>query len=140
MRYRTEAELTTPVAQYLRRKGFRLQETELQFYDYSIDLYAFCHTSDLTLSVELKVTDWRRAIQQAHIYQLCSDLVMIALPQETVHRVDIEALADMGIGLLSVGISGRCRLMLEPQISPVISSTYRETHIELMKGTRSGKR
>ncbi len=41
-----EADLLRPVSDYFRRKGFRWQTTELQFYEYNIDVYAAAPASD----------------------------------------------------------------------------------------------
>jgi len=137
MHLRNEAELTNPVAMYLRRKGYRLQATELQFYDYRIDIYGFSRVSDLTVSVELKVKDWRRAFQQALVYQLCSDLVFMALPKETVHRVDRSMLETEGIGLIVVAENNRCRMILDPRVSCVMSDSYKRHNIDMLRRTRS---
>ena len=133
MRHRREHELTLPVTRYFKRKGYRWQTTELQFYEYSIDIYGFSRIANLTISVELKIGNWRRAFQQALVYQLCSDLVLMALPQETVHRVDHDLLRAEGIGLLSVGRSNRCHMVLRPRPSPVVCKNYKRRNISILK-------
>lgn len=137
MRHRIEAELTKPVARYFSRKGYRWQATELQFFEYNIDIYAFSRICDLTISVELKIKNWRRAFEQALIYQLCSDLVLIALPKETVHRVDHDLLKPEGIGLLYVGLNNRCQVIVEPRPSCVLSDTYKSRNIDFLMKQRS---
>jgi len=137
MRHRIEAELTEPVARYFTRKGYRWQAKELQFYEYNIDIYGFSPTSDLTISVELKIKNWRRAFEQTLIYQLCSDLVLMALPKETIHRVDQKLLEMEGIGLLCVGLNNRCQIILEPRRSDVIIDSYKSVNIDLLRNERS---
>ena len=73
-----ESALTDPIAAYVRRKSFRLQTRELQFYEYRIDLFAFSRLLGLTIAVEMKLLRWRRAVEQALLYQLCADKVFIA--------------------------------------------------------------
>ena len=137
MRLRKEVELTNPVALYFHRKGYRWQATELQFYDYNIDIYGFSRVSDLTVSVELKIKNWRRAFEQALVYQLCSDLVFMALPKETVHRVDQTMLEAEGIGLISVAENNRCQIIVKPRSSHVMNDSYRRHNIDMLRQTRS---
>ena len=137
MRHRKEAELTEPVARYLRRKGYRWQTTELQFYEYCIDIYGFSQVANLTVSVELKIKNWKRAFEQSLVYQLCSDLVFMALPNETVHYVDPSVLEAEGIGLISVGTNNRCQIIVEPNPSNVMRDNYRRQNIDLLRQKRS---
>ena len=137
MHYRKEVELTEPVARYFHRKGYRWQATELQFYDYCIDIYGFSRVTNLTVSVELKIKNWRRAFEQSLVYQLCSDFVFIALPKETVHRVDQSILEAEGIGLISVGTNNRCQMIVEPRPSYVMSDSYRRQNIDFLRHKRS---
>ena len=137
MRHRREAELTDPVARYFTRKGYRWQAMELQFYEYNIDIYGFSRISDLTISVELKIKNWRRAFEQTLVYQLCSDLVLMALPKETIHRVDQGLLEAEGIGLLCVGSNNRCKMIVEPRRSYVMIDTYKRHNIDLLRQERS---
>jgi len=137
MRPKRETELIYPVARYFMHKGFRWQVTELQFYEYIIDIYGFSRISDLTISVELKIKNWRRAFEQTLVYQLCSDLVLMALPKETVHRVDQGLLKSEGIGLLCVGSNNRCQIIVEPRLSYVMIDTYKRRNIDLLRQERS---
>ena len=137
MHHRKEAELAEPVARYFFRKGYRWQTTELQFYDYNIDIYGFSRLSDITVSVELKIKNWRRAFEQALVYQLCSDLVLMALPKETIHRVDRDLLQAEGIGLLAVGSNNRCQMIVGPRPSCVMSDSYKRHYINLLRQKRS---
>ncbi len=60
---KTESSLYDPVSRYVRRRNFRWQHPEVQFYAYSIDLYAFSRVDDLTIAVELKLLKWKRAFE-----------------------------------------------------------------------------
>ena len=134
--HKKEASLYHPVSKYVHRKGFRLQHPEMPFYEYSIDLYGFSRVRHLTVAVELKLTKWKRAFQQAILYQLCSDLVYIAMPAAAIRRVDLCLLEQYGIGLLSVDPTDRCREILGPVRSEVLSRSYKNAFIELVrKGT-----
>lgn len=139
LKRRSEASLLLPVSRYLRRRGFRRQTQELRFYEYRIDLCATRRSGETTVAVELKVEDWRRAFQQALIYQLCCDWSWIAMPAENTGRVDATLLSAHGIGLISVGGNGRCRELLPPKLSEATSPSYRASYAKLIEG-RAGDR
>lgn len=78
-------------------------------------------SSDLTvIAIELKVENWRQALWQASVYQLCADLAYVAIREEYTHRVDQSYLGELGIGLISVG-EVAARLDLEPERSSVLN-------------------
>ena len=98
----TEAILAERIAQALHRKGYTVF-TEVPFWLRRIDLVACLPDSDGCLAVEAKLTDWRKAIEQASIYQLCAERVVIAMPDCYAHRPDTGKLEHEGIGLWAVG-------------------------------------
>jgi len=134
--HKLESSLYRPVATYTRNRGFRWQRPEVQFYEYRIDLYGFSRRDNLTVAVELKLKDWRRAFQQTLIYQLCSDLVYVAVPYKTSLRVDTALLHAHGIGLVAVGDSGRCQEVLRATQSHVVRQHYRSEYIDILKGIK----
>lgn len=127
-----ESALLPPVAGYMRRHGFSRQQEEMQFFDYSIDLYGFSKRDGKTTAIELKLERWTRALQQALIYQLCADLVYIALPAEVIDRVEQVSLAKHGIGLIAV-LPTRCTIVLDAIPSSVIIRSYRDFYIHLLQ-------
>lgn len=134
MFHRCESSLLKPVASYLRDKSFCQQMSQLRFYEYSIDLYAFSENKALTVAVELKVDKWRRALEQALIYQLCSDWVFIAMPRTSISRVDGALLDKHGIGLIAVDETGDCEELRSSSLSSVLCSEYRDAYIQLLRG------
>lgn len=58
--------------------------------------------TDLVVSIEAKLTKWRDALGQAKRYQHFSNLVFVALPQNTVRNVNRELFIKSNIGVLSV--------------------------------------
>jgi hypothetical protein len=128
-----EAQLYDPVARFLRNQGFRLQLPEVPFYEYRIDLYSFCKKTDITVAVELKLTDWRRAFEQALLYQLCSDLVYVAMPERSANRVVREDFVENGIGLIAVQDSGKCQLLVQAIEHSEVRLFYRRSQIEYLK-------
>jgi len=129
-----EALLLPPIAAYARRKSFRWQRPELQFYEYRIDLYAFSRAQNLTVAIELKLHNWRRAFQQALVYQLCSDLVFIAVPIERISAINLNLLGEHGIGLIGVFGDHSCRQLLAASRSTVVRADYRQEYVEMLLG------
>ncbi|MGD0552705.1 MAG: hypothetical protein ABSB25_08645 [Sedimentisphaerales bacterium] len=128
-----ETALLEPVAKYVRKKGYRFQESEVDFYDYRVDLYAFSRALKQTVAIELKVRDWRRAFEQAIIYQLCADHVYIAMPMESIARIDRIMLAKNDIGLIGVSIGRGCKQILKAGQSHVVREWYKEAFIKSLQ-------
>jgi len=132
--FRRESSLADPVAAYFNRKSYHFQERELPFFDYRIDLYNYSRPSNMTVAVEFKLTNWRRAFEQSLIYQLCADLVYIAMPAPFIHRVDLKLLSTHGIGLISVAERPRCRQIIAPIQSQEVRSYYKNDIVEILQG------
>jgi hypothetical protein len=128
-----EQDLLAPVSGFARRKGFRFQQAELPFFEYRIDLYGFSRPTSETIAIELKMTDWKRALYQSMIYQLCSDYVYIAVPLKSARRVDLSILEAHGVGLIVVDESLRCSIDLEAKKSSEVREYYREPYMELLR-------
>ena len=131
--FRSEALLLPHVASYARRRSFPFQKPEMPFFEYRVDLYGFSRKLDLTLAIELKLTKWQRALEQALLYRLCADLVFIALPRTSVGRVDTALLRSYGIGLLAVGTTGRCQELVTPLQSCIVRPYYRAEFIHELR-------
>jgi hypothetical protein len=95
-------------------------------------MYVYSQREDIAVAVELKLTKWSRALEQALLYQLCSDLVYIAMPQSEIKRVDLRALGEHGIGLIAVG-EERCKEMLRAAPSEVVRKHYREEYLTMLR-------
>ena len=130
--FRREKELAFPVKRYLRNRAFHRQLSEVPFYEYRMDMYGYSRRDDLTVAIELKLRKWPRAVEQALLYQLCSDLVYIALPRGEIRRVDINILMEHGVGLLSVE-EARCREIVSAQPSPVLRKHYRDNYLAMLR-------
>jgi hypothetical protein len=131
--FREESALLEPVQGNFRRRGYRRQRDEVQFFEYSIDLYGYAAGLGSTMAVELKLNRWMRAFEQAIIYQLCADYVYLALPMRTVERVDKPLLKRHGIGLIGVHPGSRCVLVFDAIQSSVVMPTYRDYYVRLMQ-------
>jgi len=137
-KFSKESQLREPVARFAKGLGFSLQSIELPFYEYRIDLYGFSRKEDATIAVELKLNDWRRALLQTLLYQLCADWVYIAMPKHSVQRVDVSELESSGVGLIAVLNSGRCACVLPAKPHSEVRKTYRLSQINYLKETACG--
>jgi len=102
----------------------------LPFYEYRIDLFGYSRSADQCLAIEMKLQKWQRALQQALIYQMCSELVSIVLPSATLARIDVDALRRCRVGLIGVYPSGACREVVVPRLSSELRMHYRNAYIE----------
>lgn len=99
-------------------------------------MYGYSRHENLTVAVELKMARWSRAIEQALLYQLCSDLVYIALPRSRVKGVDVSMLKEHGVGLIAVE-NGRCREVVRPLLSPFVRKHYRDRYLSMLWGRKA---
>ena len=129
----TRESMLLPAVQAYFRRRYTKTATEVQFYEHRIDMYGYSAKTNRTVAVELKLRNWRRALQQALVYQLCSDYVFIAVPEETARRMDLEALRVHGIGLLSVSKS-RCVEQLPAHSSGVLKQRYKAVYTAMVGG------
>jgi hypothetical protein len=130
MSHLLESELLEPVSAFLRDRGCEFLVPELMFFDRGIDVYGICGGRTKTsYAVELKLTDWRKALKQAAIYQLCSDFCYVALPSRTIACVDPEPFKESGVGLLSVREDNSVTIIFEASKSrekrPFYSKKFR---------------
>ncbi len=137
--FRFEHEMAKPVSKYLRHRGFRFQGEEVNFYEYRIDLYAFSRVEDSSIAVELKLMNWRRALTQSLIYQLCADYVYAALPKAAIGDTMLQAFRDSGLGVIAVTKS-RCIQILQPMPSLEVRSSYRGALVKHLTADRNAFR
>jgi len=97
-----ELELVKPVSDYFKKQGYSVKyEVRIGFC--RADLVCFKQVD--TIAVELKLSNWKKAIVQAKNYQLGADYVYIVFPMMKSYNVIRKAeniLKKEGIGLLVV--------------------------------------
>lgn len=116
----SERSLCTQLEEYLVSNGFQTFR-EVPLLSRRIDLLGV-NDSEI-VAVELKVRDWRRALQQALSNRLCADRVYIALLNKYVHRVDVMWFRRFGVGVFAVDRD--VHLILEAPYSKVIHPSLR---------------
>ena len=97
-----ELELFKPVYDYFARQGYIIKR-EIKIGYHKADIVAF--KNGLVTAVELKITDWKKAIIQAKNYQLGADYVYVAFPLMKTYNILRKAefiFKKNGIGLLIV--------------------------------------
>lgn len=130
--FQSEAYLEGPVSRHLRRRRFRALYKEAPFYDYRIDIFGFSASDRSCIAVELKLTRWQRAFEQALVYQLCADYSYVAMPKDALRRVPLDGFREHGVGLIAVSGIG-CQIIVPAQFSPVVREPYRTTLIQLLQ-------
>lgn len=75
------------------------------------DIFSY---ADAVISVEAKLTKWRDALAQAKRYQHFANKVYVALPDDTVKRIDRDLFIENNIGVLSVR-NDRVEIEIESQ-------------------------
>ena len=103
----TEHMMSRPVRDYLAEIGYTQTYEEVPVFHCVMDIYGASPTGKRTAAVEMKVSNWRRAVRQARVYQLCADLVYVAIHEDYAHRVCLDELGKTGLGLLVVSVGRR---------------------------------
>ena len=95
-----ESEMMDISFSYLsQQKDFKIVKQEVPFLSRCIDI-VFINESNEVISIELKVHDWRHAIEQAINHKLGADKSYICLPKRKLSESLSSALRATGIGLL----------------------------------------
>ena len=81
------------------KKNYKIVKKEVPFLSRCIDI-VFVNEKDEVVSIELKVHDWRHAIEQAINHQLGADKSYICLPKRKMNEQLSSALKTTGVGLL----------------------------------------
>jgi hypothetical protein len=77
------------------------------------------------ITIEVKVSNWQRAIQQAARNRIFAHLSFVALPEKIVQRAKSEAsLGHLGIGLISVSKAGAAFVIRKPRRTRPTVWTY----------------
>lgn len=125
-----ESDLRQPVHQFLEKKGFKVLD-ERRLFSRKIDIVA--RKGGDVVAVELKLSNWRDAIEQARLNLRVSDYSYVAL-QDPLGRFDSRIFLDAiqnGIGLLSV--NGFASETLRPRRSNVIQKKLRRNFLAYLR-------
>jgi len=128
-----EEALRPPVASWLRGTGLDVHE-EIAILGRRADLVGV--GPDRVVAVELKLSDWRRALRQAVAYQVAVDEAWVAMPLPAAARAYREAwrFRDEGVGLLAVDDRGGVRTPIPTAPSPRLLPFAREALASAARG------
>jgi hypothetical protein len=95
---------------------------EVRHYEKRIDVVVLCGKSDELWSIEAKIGNWAKAIQQAVVNLAATERSFIAIYSKHVHRVPREMLEEHGVGLISVGTKwGDVEILVNAPLSPFVN-------------------
>lgn len=95
---------------------------EVRHYEKRIDVVALCAQSDELWSIEAKVDNWAKALQQAVVNLAATERSYIAIYAKHAHRVPREILERFGIGLIAVGTKwGEVEILVTAPTSPFVN-------------------
>jgi len=102
---KSEDEIIDNIKLFFEKKGFRVI-TEVPLLTKRIDIICLKNGINEIIAIEVKIQNWKRGLQQASVYRICSDFVYLAIHRDFSHRVDIKLLQRAGIGLIVVDEDG----------------------------------
>jgi len=128
-----EKNLRKPVRQFFESKNYTVFD-EVKLFQRGIDIIAKRRST--IIAVELKMRNWRRAVQQACLDLRVSDYAFIALPETIWSRIDWRIYYEAynhGLGLLSV--DGEASQIMRPDRSKRIQPSLRRNFLKKLRRT-----
>ena len=126
-----EENLREPVHRFFENKNYSVFD-EVRLFQRGIDIIAKRRST--IIAVELKMRNWRRAVQQACLDLRVSNYAFIALPETIWSRIDRRIYYEAynhGIGLLSV--DGEARQIMRPDRSKRIQPSLRRSFLKRLQ-------
>ncbi len=123
-----EKEIYPQIESYLRKEGFDYFK-EVQFLSRHIDIVGV--NGKKIIAIEVKIKDWKRALQQALTCRLCAHEVYIAMWYKFAHRVPVELFENYGIGLMSV--DGTVDVITKAKKSQIIHDSMLTNLLTMLK-------
>jgi len=75
------------------------------------------------ISVELKWRDWKRALRQAYVNQICCDKSYVAMPEKHL-PVNLIPFHSTGVGLIAV--NGNARIVVESMPEKFVDARFKK--------------
>jgi len=95
-----EKDMLNDIRFFFETKGYEVF-TEVPFFSKRIDL--ICVKDSDVIAVEMKIKDWKKALWQAYVNQLCAVKSYVAMWHEYTHRIDRKRFKKYGIGIMKIG-------------------------------------
>ncbi len=127
-----EKEIYPQIESYLRKEGFDYFK-EVQFLTRHIDVIGINRKK--IIAIEVKIKDWKRALQQVLTCRLCAHEVYVAMWHEFAHRVPVELFKNYGIGLMSV--DGTVNVVTKAKKSLIIHDSMLKNLLTMLKENKN---
>ncbi len=131
---KTEAELVEIVKEYFLKNNFKIN-TEIQMYSKRIDLVCIDKVTQEVYAIEVKLKNWKRAIQQALTYRLCADYSFVAIPGEIYQNIDMKFISQYGIGIITITQEGKVNIKKPALKSTIIDKNLKFEIFKVKKGS-----
>lgn len=126
-----EIELFPAVEQYYQREGYNV-EREVPMRSRVIDI--ICRNCEEIIAIEIKVRNWKKALRQAIIYQLCANKTYVALCHKYLGGVESDFFLKYGVGLIEV--NGSISINIESKRNVAVNPFYKDAIIQCLERRR----
>lgn len=106
-----EKEIVPKVKKFFGKRGYKTYR-EVRIKRRRMDLV--CLEGNELVAIEVKVKNWKRALQQAVVYRLCADKVWVSIWHKNVHNIEKGLFDKYGIGVLNIKKEG-IRVVKKPK-------------------------
>lgn len=114
-----EIDLFPPVEHYYQTGGYRVKR-EVPMKNKVIDIV--CQDDEEIIAIEVKVRNWKKALKQAIIYQLCANKTYVALYHKYSRCIKKQLFLRYGVGLIE--IDGSIIIKIESQKNVALNPFY----------------
>jgi len=95
---------------------------EVKFFRKSID-FTFIDEINELHAIELKLKDWKSALNQIETNQLCANYCYLGIWYKNKESVPKEVLKRYGFGLIAID-KNKCDVLIPPEKSPILNENY----------------
>lgn len=122
-----EADFIRPIQQLFPKSKYQML-SEVPFNGKHIDLLFLSKETRKLIAIEMKVKKWKRALRQAAVYQLCANMVYIALWCDHINEDNKEEITNRGLGLISIerghGDNLKAKIVAGPKRTGMINKKH----------------
>lgn len=126
-----EVELFPAVEQHFKREGYNV-EREVPMRNKVIDIV--CQSNKEIIAIEVKVRNWKKALKQAVIYQLCANKTYVALCHKFSNCIKTSFFIRYGVGFIEVDES--IDIKMESRKNVALNPFYQEAVIKYLEKRR----
>ena len=125
-----EHRLVSMLVAFLIGRGYNVRE-EVPNMGQSIDVVAT--RGRWVTAIEVKVSDWRKGLQQCRAHQLVADFICIAVGTQSVSEALRQSARESGLGVLHVASNGLCKWDIHPSRNALIWLPQRHVFARQMR-------